>query len=78
MQFESSLNQIVTSNLYKLLEDRTDPAPTIIVHLLSSSGTKNVEVLSDPGVDISAAGQELLGKLGSTLTIYYHPISVQG
>jgi len=44
--------------------DKAEPAPTVIVHISSSTGTKAVEVLPDSGADISAAGQETLGILG--------------
>ena len=47
-----------------MAEGKTQPAPTIIVHMSSLSGTREVEVLPDSGADISAAGQETLKTLG--------------
>ena len=50
--------------LYNIVGNRTEPAPTIVVHMSSSSSIREVEVLPDSGADISAAGQEILGTLG--------------
>ena len=50
--------------LYNIVGNKTEPAPTIVVHMSSSSGIREVKVLPDSGADISAAGQEILGTLG--------------
>ena len=49
--------------LYNITEDATELAPTIVVKITSSLGTRQVEVLPDLGADISAAGQETLKDL---------------
>ena len=41
-------------------ERKAEPAPTIMVQISSSTGTRYIEVLPDLGADISAAGQGVL------------------
>ena len=62
IRIQPSLNNHI--QLYNVTGDVTEPAPTIIVKITSSSGTRQVEVLPDSGADISAAGQETLKDLG--------------
>lgn len=50
--------------LYNITEKNAEAAPTIRVHMSSSSVTRQVEVLPDSGADISAAGQGILKILG--------------
>ena len=42
----------------------TEPAPTIVLQVTSSTGTHHLDVLPDSGADISAAGQKVLKILG--------------
>ena len=50
--------------LYTIKERKAEPAPTIMVQISSSTGTRYIEVLPDSGADISAAGQGILKVLG--------------
>jgi len=57
--FQASTNAIQVQpqqgnyiQLYNMGEDKAEPAPTVIVHISSSTGTKVVEVLPDSGADI--------------------------
>ena len=50
--------------LYNITEEKAEIASIIRVNMSSSSGTRQVEVLPDSGVDISAAGQGILRILG--------------
>ena len=50
--------------LYTMKERKAEPAPTIMVQISSSTGTRYIEVLPDSGADISAAGQGILKVLG--------------
>ena len=50
--------------LYNVKDTETEVAPTIMVKVTSSAGTKFIQMLPDSGADISAAGQELLHHLG--------------
>ena len=50
--------------LYNMSDSKTEPAPTIMVSISSSTGTKNIKVLLDSGADISAAGQDIMRYLG--------------
>ena len=49
--------------LYNIKDTETEAAPTIMVKVTSSAGTKFIQMLPDSGADISAAGQELLRHL---------------
>ena len=61
IRIQPSLNN--HTQLYNVTGDATEPGPTILVVITSSSGTRQVEVLLDSGADISAAGQETLKDL---------------
>ena len=50
--------------LYNVGDSKAEPAPTIVVQISSSTGTKEVKVLPDSGADISAAGQDVMKHLG--------------
>ena len=51
-------------NVYTIQQvTATDPAPTILIHLSSDNGSHHMQVLPDSGVDVSAAGQQLLQHL---------------
>ena len=41
-----------------------DAAPTILIHVSSLNGSSDIEMLPDSGADISAAGREILTRLG--------------
>ena len=68
--------------MYKVQEAATELAPTITVQVSSSTGTQNLDVLLDSGVDISAAGQEVLEFLGqhvdNILPSHISPRTVNG
>ena len=63
-------------------ETATEPAPTIIVQISSSTGTWDLHVLPDSGADISTAGQEVLEYLGHQVDnippSYISPRTVNG
>ena len=50
--------------LYKMQEGVTEPEPTIRVGVSSITGKHFIDVLSDSGTDVSAAGQEILSAMG--------------
>ena len=50
--------------LYNMSDSKTEPAPTIMVSISLSTGTRNIKVLPDSGAHISAAGQDNMRYLG--------------
>ena len=58
------LSQQQHLQLYRVQEAATEPAPTIVLQVTSSTGTHHLDVLPDSGADISAAGQKVLEILG--------------
>jgi len=68
--------------LYKVDDTATEAAPTITVHVSSSTGTHYIDVLPDSGADIVAAGQEMLHTLGhhidNILSSTINPRTVNG
>jgi len=68
--------------LYTMQEAITEPAPTVTVDISSMTGTHSIEVLPDSGADISAAGPEVLAKMGhhkdNILTSNITPRTVNG
>ena len=61
----SQCNPFPISITYTMKEKKAEPAPTIMVQISSSTGTRYIEVLPDSGADISTAGQ------GKTVSVYY-------
>ena len=53
--------------LYNIIGDKAEPAPTITMQMLSSMGTTPVTVLPGSGANISAAGQAIVDVLGHHL-----------
>ena len=47
-------------HMYAITQTRREPAPTIEVQMLSSTGPKDIRVLPDSGTEITAAGKEIL------------------
>ena len=57
-------NMMWQLQLYNMSDHKTEPVPTIMVSISSSTGTRNIKVLPDSGADISAAGQDIMRYLG--------------
>ena len=67
-QKQASANAILVHpqqqvHMYAITQTRREPAPTIEVQMLSSTGPKNIRVLPDSGAEITAAGKEILAYL---------------
>ena len=59
-QCKSHLCPILAHSITYNYTGYTEPAPTITAQISSSTGTCHLDLLLDPGADISAAGQEIL------------------
>ena len=58
------LSQQQHLQLHRVQEAATEPAPTIVSQVTSSTESHHLDVLPDSGADISAAGQKVLEILG--------------